>query len=827
MVVKIPTGIEPVDRVLGGLERGQCHYLFGSQAAGRGIAAVHFMIRGLQNKERVVFITRSSGPEVVERMSQMGYDYSTDVRTEQFIILEYTDDIVEQIQNLTDFDAVIRELEALLSQRKPSRLVFDPISYLFVSKAGGNSRSKIRKFCDWLSGFGPTTLIAGGEDDPDDVISALHDCCQTTLRVNRKTFGTQEVNELSFVRTSAAMQLSEEAFMIDPERGIVPVVMRPPAAAPPPVAEPIAAAPPPSIPAVQQVPVAAAQHAASVSQSFPWERPQQMPPPPLPPAAEIPPVVQESSSGTEARRDDRFKVLVIDDDPATCNLISMALKDDCSVDAVHDGPSGLNALKGESYDLVLLDVNLPIVDGFHVCQHIRKTHWQVPIIIITGTHLRAEDRLQSASVGGDLYLTKPFSVQELRLRVRQLIGRYREVPEWIGAGAGAGLDAIAAPPSDERMQQLVPYEEFIRRLEHERRNSKAVGMPFSVVGCRLQGDGSPESEERMRDLIRSQMRENDVMSVDRDQRFLVILPEASAEGAQIFIQRVRQMTMTEAGLDPVFQWRTYPTDGESFEQLLMRAPEARAVEPPSPRIEAAAAPPSPPQTSVATPAAVSEETTRSQEPPATAPISQQETAQIRETPEAPVQPAPAAPPVHLAAEPPRVQTRETLLPPQRQERADGDESLDLKSLVKEIFREELREFVRESVRESMRMGTQQQVTVGEIRQMLHSAVSGAQREIIPATKRQLPHPELSPASQIETEQAANVAAERVPAAVSDAPPSPLSTAPPAVAATPLETQKPAEPAPLAELPAPIAEPAARKPAPSDLRWSFIDFTQRR
>src|SRR5262249_26457329 len=62
---------------------------------------------------------------------------------------------------------------------------------------------------------------------------------------------------------------------------------------------------------------------------------------------------------------DKFHFLVIDDDPATCNLISRALRHDCNVTAVNDGASGLKKLSsGTTYDLIILDVNLPVVDGF-------------------------------------------------------------------------------------------------------------------------------------------------------------------------------------------------------------------------------------------------------------------------------------------------------------------------------------------------------------------------------------------------------------------------------------------------------------------------------
>lgn len=87
-----------------------------------------------------------------------------------------------------------------------------------------------------------------------------------------------------------------------------------------------------------------------------------------------------------------------------------------------DGKQAMDIIKTESFDLCILDVMLPEVDGFTIAETIRKTDTQVPIIFLTARSLK-EDRIHGLKLGGDDYLTKPFSIEELILKIEIFLRR--------------------------------------------------------------------------------------------------------------------------------------------------------------------------------------------------------------------------------------------------------------------------------------------------------------------------------------------------------------------------------------------------------------------
>jgi DNA-binding response OmpR family regulator len=87
-----------------------------------------------------------------------------------------------------------------------------------------------------------------------------------------------------------------------------------------------------------------------------------------------------------------------------------------------NGKEGLNEFRRVSYDLILLDIMLPLLDGFTVAEEIRKTDCEVPIIFITARSMK-EDKLKGFQIGGDDYITKPFSTEELRMRINAILRR--------------------------------------------------------------------------------------------------------------------------------------------------------------------------------------------------------------------------------------------------------------------------------------------------------------------------------------------------------------------------------------------------------------------
>jgi len=132
-----------------------------------------------------------------------------------------------------------------------------------------------------------------------------------------------------------------------------------------------------------------------------------------------------------------------------------------------DGKAGLNEFTKGTYDLVLLDIMLPLLDGFTVAEEIRKTDCETPIIFLTARSMK-EDKLKGFRIGGDDYITKPFSTEELKLRINAILRRARRSAEQksavytIGSYTFDYSNHILSLAQDER--QLTKREAELLRL---------------------------------------------------------------------------------------------------------------------------------------------------------------------------------------------------------------------------------------------------------------------------------------------------------------------------------------------------------------------------
>jgi DNA-binding response OmpR family regulator len=116
------------------------------------------------------------------------------------------------------------------------------------------------------------------------------------------------------------------------------------------------------------------------------------------------------------------QILVVEDDDALRKLLLLTLKlDGYQVITACDGREALNLFSQNDIDCVLLDVNMPYVDGLEVCTELRK-RTDVPIIMITANS-RTDDVFTGIELGADHYMTKPFVLQELRARIRAILRR--------------------------------------------------------------------------------------------------------------------------------------------------------------------------------------------------------------------------------------------------------------------------------------------------------------------------------------------------------------------------------------------------------------------
>ena len=117
------------------------------------------------------------------------------------------------------------------------------------------------------------------------------------------------------------------------------------------------------------------------------------------------------------------KVLIVEDDDNIAQLLKLYLeKDGFTVLTAGDGAAGLSANKSFQPDLVLLDIMLPIMNGWAVCRSIRSES-KVPIIMLTAKE-ETEDKVQGLELGADDYITKPFEIKELIARIHAVLRRY-------------------------------------------------------------------------------------------------------------------------------------------------------------------------------------------------------------------------------------------------------------------------------------------------------------------------------------------------------------------------------------------------------------------
>jgi len=116
-------------------------------------------------------------------------------------------------------------------------------------------------------------------------------------------------------------------------------------------------------------------------------------------------------------------ILVVEDEQRLAYLLRRVLLEERhTVDLAHEGHTGLNLALSDTYDVVVLDVMLPAIDGIEICRQMRAEHIMTPVLILTARGA-IEDRVTGLNVGADDYLTKPFAMEELLARINALLRR--------------------------------------------------------------------------------------------------------------------------------------------------------------------------------------------------------------------------------------------------------------------------------------------------------------------------------------------------------------------------------------------------------------------
>lgn len=166
-----------------------------------------------------------------------------------------------------------------------------------------------------------------------------------------------------------------------------------------------------------------------------------------------------------------MKILIIEDEPKTGTYLRLGLTEaGFVVDHAADGIDGLHQAMSEAYDLLILDVMLPRLDGWQLLRAVRQAGKEVPILFLTARD-RVEDRVKGLETGADDYLVKPFAFAELLARVRTLLRRGRTKQLDVLRAADVELDILrrratrAGKKIDLTSKEFVLLELFMRRQQ--------------------------------------------------------------------------------------------------------------------------------------------------------------------------------------------------------------------------------------------------------------------------------------------------------------------------------------------------------------------------
>jgi len=137
------------------------------------------------------------------------------------------------------------------------------------------------------------------------------------------------------------------------------------------------------------------------------------------------------------------RVLLVEDEPRVAGFIAKGLREKAyAVDIAPDGQEALYRAEVNQYDLIILDVMLPLKDGYAVCRELRRAGLRTPILMLTARDA-VEDRVAGLDCGADDYLTKPFDFKELLARLRALARRTADIRPEIIRVADLALDTAS------------------------------------------------------------------------------------------------------------------------------------------------------------------------------------------------------------------------------------------------------------------------------------------------------------------------------------------------------------------------------------------------
>ena len=175
-----------------------------------------------------------------------------------------------------------------------------------------------------------------------------------------------------------------------------------------------------------------------------------------------------------------MRILVVEDEHRIANTIKKGLEQErYAVDVTYDGTSGFDLASSEEYDVIILDLMLPGMDGMTLCRQLREENIHTPVLILTAKG-QIQDKVEGLDSGADDYLTKPFSFEELLARVRSLLRRPKNANSTVLVTEDLKLDPKLYIVNRNEKQIRLSSKEF-SLLEYLMRNTGNILTKEQII----------------------------------------------------------------------------------------------------------------------------------------------------------------------------------------------------------------------------------------------------------------------------------------------------------------------------------------------------------
>lgn len=247
-------------------------------------------------------------------------------------------------------------------------------------------------------------------------------------------------------------------------------------------------------------------------------------------------------------------IMIVDDNPQNLKILAALLNHfACELQICSSGKEALAALEVEVPDLILLDVMMPELDGYAVCEQIRQERdWQeIPILFLTAKS-DTEDILKGFQIGGNDYVTKPFNEAILMARIKNLLDakKARDALKIANQEMRSLVAQLAEASATDPLTGLLNRRAMTDRLNEEIGRYARHGHSFALIMADIDffkkvndqygHDGGDHVLKSIAQRLRMHLRQEDVLARWGGEEFLILLPESDLQGAMVLADRLRR-----------------------------------------------------------------------------------------------------------------------------------------------------------------------------------------------------------------------------------------------------------------------------------------------